>query len=107
MSVIIPVCRWVLAKLSDLTSAAAVRQAVAEFDKLGRSAFLEKYQFGEARSYFLLHHGNCYDSKAIAGAAIGFQHPKEGPLTGRDFVGGKRTVQPKLESLGFTVVSRE
>lgn len=106
MSLIIPACRWVLARLVDLTSAAAVYQAIAEFDKLGRSVFLEKYQFGAARSYFLLHGGIYYDSKAIAGAAIGFQHPEDGPLTGRDFVGGKRTVKPKLESLGFTVVSK-
>lgn len=94
-----------MAGLSDLTSAAAVRRAIAEFDEIGRDAFLEKYQFGKARSYFLIHGGKRYDSKAIAGAAIGYQYPKHGPLAGRDFVGGYATVQPTLESLGFTVIS--
>lgn len=96
-----------MAGFADLTSAAAVKQAIAEFDALGRSAFLEKYQFGNARSYFLLHLGKRYDSKAIVGAAIGFQYPKDGPLTGSDFVGGKATVQRKLESLGFVVISAD
>jgi len=94
-----------VAGLGDLTSAAAVQRAIAEFDEIGRDAFLEKCQFGKARSYFLIHEGKLYDSKAIVGAAIGYQYPKEGPLTGRDFSGGDATVLPKLESLGFTVIS--
>lgn len=94
-----------MAGLGDLTSAAAVQRAIAEFDEIGREAFLEKYQLGRARSYFLIHDGKRYDSKAIVGAAIGYQYPKDGPLAGRAFVGGFATVQPKLESLGFTVIS--
>jgi hypothetical protein len=37
--------------LSDLT-APAVNQAVEEFDRIKRNAFLKKYRFGKAKSYF-------------------------------------------------------
>jgi hypothetical protein len=37
--------------LSDLT-APAVNQAIEEFDQLKRKAFLKKYKFGKAKSYF-------------------------------------------------------
>ena len=93
--------------LGALTDPAAVLAAMGEFDRIGREAFLSKYGFGPARSYFLVHNGKKYDSKAIAGAAVGFQHPQVGPLRGADFVGGDATVRPKLESLGFTVLSAE
>jgi putative restriction endonuclease len=93
--------------LGALTEPAAVLAAVSEFDRIGREAFLEKYGFGPARSFFLVHNGKRYDSKAIVGAAVGFQHPQVGPLRGADFVGGDATVRPKLESLGFTVLSTE
>ena len=94
-----------MAGLADLTSADAVRSAMAEFDAIGREAFLTKYGFRPARSFFLIENGRRYDSKAIAGAAYGYQHPQRGPMAGRDFVGGDATVRPKLEGLGFRVVS--
>lgn len=96
-----------MAGIADLTSAKAVRDAMHEFDRVGREAFLSKYGFRPARSYFLSDNGKLYDSKAIAGVAYGIQHPERGHLTGRDFIGGDATVRPKLESLGFTVVSDE
>jgi hypothetical protein len=43
--------------LADLTPE-AVRQAIAEFDRLGRDAFLSTYGFGKARGYFLVHIGS-------------------------------------------------
>jgi hypothetical protein len=46
-----------------------VRQAIAEFDRLGQDAFLSTYGFRKARDYFLIHNGQPYDSKAIAGVA--------------------------------------
>ena len=61
--------------LSDLTSREAVIEALEEFDRLGREAFLQKYGFGEGRSYFVVWNGNRYDSKAIAGVAHGHQYP--------------------------------
>lgn len=94
-----------MAGLAELTSATAVRSAVREYDKIGRAAFLKKYGFKPARSYYLLVGNKRYDSKAIAGAAYGYQFPDRGPLAGKDFVGGDATVRPKLISLGFKVVS--
>jgi len=75
---------------SEITAEAVV-QAMAEFDELGREAFLEKYGFGEAREFFLVHEGRRYDSKAILGAAHGYALPDEGPLKSHEFNGGEQT----------------
>lgn len=91
--------------LAGLSDPAAVRAALQEFDSLGRNAFLERYGFRKARTYFLVEKGRSYDSKAIAGAAYGYQHPERGPLTSGDFIGGEATVRPKLQSLGFSVIA--
>lgn len=89
----------------NLTKPQAVLQAVTEFNELGRDAFLAKYGFGKAREYFLLINGQqYYDSKAIAGVAHGYEHPKSGPLHPSVFSGGEQTVRRALQSLGFTVV---
>ena len=89
--------------LADLTSRDAVLRAVAEFDQIGRDAFLDKYGFGRARRYFLVHGGRRYDSKAIVGVAYGLQFPAVGPLRPRDFTGGDATVKRRLKALGFEV----
>ena len=81
----------------------SVLSAIAEFDAIGREAFLDRYGFGYARSYFLGFGGRRYDSKAIVGAAHGYAFPDQGPLDSEQFSGGHATVQRLLESLGFTV----
>jgi hypothetical protein len=91
--------------LGDLTSRTAVLQALAEYDRLGQEAFLQHYGFGRARQYLLVHNGQRYDSKAIAGAAHGYQFPELGPLRAADFSGGETTVASKLRSLGFDVIT--
>jgi len=48
--------------LGELTSAEAVQAAMDEFDRLGRGPFLAKYDFGEAKSYFVRRDGQLYDS---------------------------------------------
>ena len=90
--------------ITDLTSARAVTQALNEFDGLGQEAFLKKYGFGQAREYFVRRGNRLYDSKAIVGAAYGYQFPGRGPLKPADFSGGEATVQRKLEELGFEMV---
>jgi hypothetical protein len=89
--------------LSDMQSPKAVRDAVAEFDRLGREVFLERHGFGHARRYFLDMGGRLYDSRAIVGAAHGYEFPDEGPLRSSEFSGGEATVQRKLEQLRFTI----
>lgn len=91
--------------IADLTSTDAVLKAVAEYDSLGQQAFLTKYGYGPARSYFLRYSGRLYDSKAVVGVALGYQFPARGPLRADEFSGGERTVKRKLEELGFEVVS--
>jgi hypothetical protein len=89
--------------LSALSERSAVLSAMAEYDELGREEFLDRYGYGPSRSYFLEHDGKEYDSKAIAGVAVGKQFPSEGPLRKDQFSGGDATVRAKLESLGFRV----
>lgn len=89
--------------LNDMKSSKAVHDAVDEFNRLGREAFLEKYGFGKARRYFLFIKGRRYDSKAIVGVAHGYEYPSKGPLRPSDFNGGEKTVRRKLETLGFKV----
>ena len=90
--------------MPDVTRA-SVLQAVEEADALGRDSFLEKYGFGEARSYFLMYDGRSYDSKAIVGAAHGYARPDLGPLRSGDFTGGEAPVRTLLGRLGFEVTS--
>lgn len=94
------------AELSRLRSPVAVQAALDEFARLGRSAFLERYGFGKSRDYLVRNprSGELCDSKAVVGAAFGFEHPEEGPLKPADFSGGEATVVPKLQALGFEVL---
>jgi hypothetical protein len=78
-----------------------------EFDRIGRDKFLRKYGFGPSRAYFLRRDGKYYDSKAIVGAAYGYQYPQKGQLRAEDFSGGENTVRSRLEALGFPVEVRE
>lgn len=89
--------------LSDITNRQPVLDAIAEFDRVGPDRFLRKYGFGRSRSYWLVHNGQRYDSKAIIGAAHGYARPDLGPLKAAEFTGGEASVQRKLEQLGFAV----
>lgn len=51
--------------LSDITRD-AVLQAIYEFDRIGREAFLSKYEYRKARSYFISFNAQQYDSSQLA-----------------------------------------
>lgn len=87
--------------LQDITRE-AILAAVAEYDRLGQDAFLDRYGFDRARSYLLIEDGKSYDSKAIVGVAHGFVQGKD-PLTAKEFSGGEATVGRLLRRLGFIV----
>ncbi|GLY74093.1 HNH endonuclease signature motif containing protein [Actinoallomurus iriomotensis] len=89
--------------LTDITGE-AVLAAIAEFDRLGRDAFLKKYGFDSSRWYWLRYDGGRYDSKAIAGAAHGHL-PDRSPLAAKDFSGGIGHAVTVLRRLGFEVIS--
>lgn len=84
----------------------AVEAALDEFVRIGRDAFLQKYKFGPAREYFVVHptSGEACDSKAVIGAAYGLQFPEHGPLRPQDFSGGQATVVRVLRVLGFDLL---
>ena len=81
-----------------------VLKALAEFDSLGRDAFLQRYGFGRAREYLLIAEGREYDSKAIWGAA--HQYVEGGrPLRSEEFSGGQSAAAGELRKLGFEISS--
>lgn len=88
--------------IREVTDRNAVLDAIDEFEVVGRDAFLSKYGFGPARTYVIEYTGKRYDSKAILGAAHGYQHGS--PLGSHEFSGGDATVKPVLEALGFRVI---
>jgi len=93
-------------ELTRLRSPKAVQDALDEYARLGRVAFLDRYGFGKSRDFLVRNPetGELADSKAIVGAAFGYEHPDEGPLKAAAFSGGEGTVVPKLKSLGFVTV---
>lgn len=88
-------------RLSDLTDRRAVEDAIAEFDRLGRDAFLDRHGFGEAREYYLVTDDGRYDSKAIFAVAWRNQHDEV--LTPADFSGGAQGAAGRLAELGYTI----
>jgi 5-methylcytosine-specific restriction enzyme A len=88
--------------LSDLT-AAAVNEALDEFDRIGRDAFLKQYGVGAARGYYLVRRGRKYDSKAVAAAAHG-KLAGSNPLRANEFSGGDKTVARHFRILGFETI---
>lgn len=91
--------------LKDITDADAVKQAIAQFDALGRDDFLKRYGFGRARRFFVEFNDKLYDSKAVLGAAHGFQFPDQDPLAAAEFSGDESATARKLRDLGFSIVS--
>lgn len=75
--------------------------ALAEFDRLGRDAFLDQYGFGRARDYVLVTETGRYDSKAIFGVAFGYQHGT--PLEAAEFRGGRVGAARRLAELGYSI----
>jgi 5-methylcytosine-specific restriction enzyme A len=80
-----------------------ILKTLEEYDHLGRQAFLDLYDYGQATTYLLVHDGREYDSKAIAGVAHKHQHGA--PLAHDDFSGGVGQGQAVtwLRREGFTV----
>jgi hypothetical protein len=90
--------------LPPLTDSAAVLAAVAEYDEIGRQAFLDKYGFGPALRYYMELDNKYYDSKAIVGAAY---YHQSGEFRGNQGYSGGLGVQRLLKGLGFTVEFRD
>ena len=85
----------------DVVAEHHVRQAVAEYDRLGQDEFLAHYGFGRATAYLLIVDGKAYDSKAILGVAYRLATGK--PMGPHDFSGGVQGAAGVLRRLGFYV----
>lgn len=92
--------------LSRIRDPQSIQRALDEFVKLGRAEFLSRYGYSKARDYLVRNpkNGELCDSKAVVGAAYGFEYPGEGPLKAEDFSGGEATVVRLLQDLHFEVV---
>ena len=55
--------------LGDLTSAAAVEQAMDEYDRRGRRVFLAKYGYSDARWWYVFRRGRRYEFRTAEGCA--------------------------------------
>lgn len=86
----------------------SILKAISEYDDIGHEKFLEKYEFGRINIRFYIKIGNKrYPSKAIVGAAYGYEFPEKDSLKHSDFSGGKDTVQKLLKRLKFDMEINE
>jgi len=92
--------------LSRLHKRESVQQALDEFVALGQLAFLARYGFNKAHDYLVRdpRTGTLCDSKAIVGAAYGYEHPEDGALKAAEFSGSEATVVALLQRLHFETV---
>lgn len=93
---------------SGLTSRQAVLDAMDEFRRLGRDAFINEYstpgpRFRRSLDVFVLEDGVAYDSKPLVAAAYGHQHGRGKALHSDDFSGGA-PVEAAMERLDFKLV---
>jgi hypothetical protein len=88
--------------LGDLNDRQAVVAALDEAAAIGREPFLAKYRFGKATRYMVRWGDQVFDSKAIAGAAHGYQFGR--PLDKDDLSGGVDHAAGVLRRLGFEIV---
>ena len=80
----------------------AVLRAIAEFDRLGREPFLERYGYHRSRHLWIVHEGRCYDMKAVwAVAHVDPGTPLPVPMPKPNH--SRNVVKPQLEKLGFSV----
>lgn len=82
----------------------SVLAAIAEWDTIGRDAFLAKYRASPAQRYMVVVSGNEYDAQPLVQVAWAVAHPDQQPLEARDFRGDRGGIAEPLRDLGFWVV---
>jgi hypothetical protein len=93
-------------KWSSITDRSPALAAIAEFERLGRDAFLAKYGFGKSTRLYVRHEGKIYDIKALASATHGYALPEAGgPPRNNEFSSGQALVE-LFQRLGFEVVEQ-
>lgn len=92
--------------ISEIKTKESILEAINEYDKLGKKAFLEKYNYKESTKYFLYYNNKLYDSKAIVGVSYKYEYPTEKYLSNVEFSGGVNTVVNLLNSFDFIVMEK-
>ena len=69
--------------------AEAMREAIGDFNELGRIKFLKKYGFSRSSKFYLMYEERLYDSKALVAAA--YRHATGRRLSNTAFGGGAQT----------------
>ena len=85
----------------DQVSAADVRRAIEEYDRLGPKPFFAEHGFAPTTTYELVVEKRVYPPKAILGTAYELATGRR--LASTDFEGGKTGAVKVLGKLGFTV----
>jgi hypothetical protein len=85
----------------DLVGRDHVDQAVAEYDRLGPTAFFAEHGFAPTTTYEMTVNNRSYPPKAVLGVAYEFATGRR--LASGDFEGGQSGAVRVLTSLGFTV----
>ncbi|WP_342612694.1 DUF3883 domain-containing protein [Burkholderia ambifaria] len=92
--------------IQEIKDPTSIRAAMYEYDRVGRTYFLEKYGFTKSRNYMLRDSvtGRLYDLMSIFSAAYSYAFPERTPLSSIDIVEGEATAAHFLTELGFEVV---
>jgi hypothetical protein len=85
----------------ERVTAAHVKRAIEEYDRLGPEHFFAEHGFAPTTTYDLVSAGRSYPPKAILGTAYEFATGHR--LASGDFEGGKSGAVRVLEALGFMV----
>ena len=84
-----------------------VFRAMEEYRRLGRDEFLNRYNFGRAKSRWVVHQGRSYDAKAIVGVAHGYARRDLGPLSGGNPFYKTNNARRVLKLLKFQVTPND
>ncbi|WP_165931605.1 DUF3883 domain-containing protein [Pseudomonas putida] len=93
----------------SLLESSAIQAAMNEFSRLGRMAFLKRYDYPKSAEYIVRNPltGDWCDLKAIVGVAFGKQFPSQGALGAESFAGVESIMPSLLTKLGFEVMLGE
>ncbi|MCA8086319.1 DUF3883 domain-containing protein [Burkholderia cenocepacia] len=92
--------------IQEIKDPTSIQAAMSEYDRVGRTDFLDKYGFTKSRNYMLRDSvtGRLYDLMSIVSAAYSYAFPERVPLSSIDIIGGEATAAQFLTELGFEVV---
>ena len=95
-------------RMVDGLTRAAVLAALEEFDRRGRTTFLQHYGYAQAKTHWIRHGGGRYDMKPIWHAAFGHMEGGQALKAGDEkYKAATHLVRAHLEKLGFDIEKHE